>query len=66
MGYDDIELAAYVSPALTTIRQDTEMLGTRAAEILIASIDGKGQAKEALMLPVEVVVRDSCAPPGGE
>ncbi|MNO21260.1 HTH-type transcriptional repressor PurR [compost metagenome] len=66
IGYDDIEIAAYVSPALTTIRQDTEMLGTRAAEILIASIDGKGQAKEALMLPVEVVVRDSCAPPGGE
>ncbi|KWX71682.1 LacI family transcriptional regulator [Paenibacillus riograndensis] len=66
MGYDDIELAAYVSPALTTIRQDTEMLGTRAAEILIASIDGKGQDKEALMLPVEVVVRDSCAQPGRE
>ncbi|OKP86528.1 LacI family transcriptional regulator [Paenibacillus helianthi] len=66
IGYDDIELAAYVSPALTTIRQDTEKLGTRAAEILLASIDGKGQAKEALMLPVEVVVRDSCAPLGGQ
>ncbi|OKQ00035.1 LacI family DNA-binding transcriptional regulator [Paenibacillus sp. P46E] len=66
IGYDDIELAAYVSPALTTIRQDTEKLGTRAAEILLASIDGKGQEKEALMLPVEIVVRDSCAPPGGE
>lgn len=66
IGYDDIELAAYVSPALTTIRQDTERLGTRAAEILLASIDGKGQEKEALMLPVELVVRNSCAPPGGE
>ncbi|MBW4085279.1 LacI family DNA-binding transcriptional regulator [Paenibacillus sp. S150] len=66
IGYDDIELAGYVSPALTTIRQDTALLGTRAAEILLASIDGKGQGQEALLLPVEVVVRDSCAPPGGD
>lgn len=63
MGYDDIELARYVTPALTTIRQDTANLGTRAAEILLASIDGNQQEMEALVLPVEVVVRDSCAPP---
>ncbi|MEK4062145.1 MULTISPECIES: LacI family DNA-binding transcriptional regulator [Paenibacillus] len=66
MGYDDIELARYVTPALTTIRQDTANLGTRAAEILLASIDGNRQGMEALVLPVEVVVRDSCAPPGNE
>lgn len=64
MGYDDIELARYVTPALTTVRQDTEHLGTRAAEVLLASIDGSRQDMEALVLPVEVVVRDSCAPPG--
>jgi LacI family transcriptional regulator len=66
MGYDDIELAGYVTPALTTIRQDTSMLGTKAAEILLSSIDGSREDKEALVLPVEVVVRESCAPPGGE
>ncbi|MHA6532330.1 LacI family DNA-binding transcriptional regulator [Paenibacillus sp. BAC0078] len=65
MGYDDIELAGYVTPALTTVRQDTELLGTRAAEILLASIDGNREKKEKLTLPVEVVVRESCAPPGG-
>lgn len=66
MGYDDIELAQYVTPALTTIRQNTELLGTRAAEILLASIDGSQEEKEALIIPVEVVVRESCAPPGRE
>ncbi|WP_019913923.1 LacI family DNA-binding transcriptional regulator [Paenibacillus sp. HW567] len=65
MGFDDIELAGYVTPALTTVRQDTELLGTRAAEILLASIDGNREKKETLTLPVEVVVRESCAPPGG-
>lgn len=64
MGYDDIELARYVTPALTTVRQDTANLGTRAAEILLASIDRKGTGMEAIVLPVEVVVRESCAPPG--
>ncbi|MFF2909404.1 LacI family DNA-binding transcriptional regulator [Paenibacillus sp. NPDC057934] len=66
MGYDDIELARYVTPALTTVRQDTELLGRRAAEILLAAIDKIPDGKEALALPVEVIVRDSCAPPGNK
>jgi DNA-binding LacI/PurR family transcriptional regulator len=63
MGYDDIELARYVTPALTTVRQDTALLGSQAAEILLAAIDRTPDNKEALALPVEVVIRDSCAPP---
>lgn len=63
MGYDDIELAGYVTPALTTVRQNTELLGTRAAELLLASMNGPGTAQEALVLPVEIIVRNSCAAP---
>ena len=66
VGYDDIELARYVTPALTTVRQDTALLGSQAAEILLAAIDRTPDGKEALALPVEVVIRDSCAPPNGE
>ncbi|NUU60237.1 LacI family DNA-binding transcriptional regulator [Paenibacillus agri] len=66
MGYDDIELARYVTPALTTVKQDTELLGSRAAEILLAAIDKIPDGKEALALPVEVIVRDSCASPANE
>jgi LacI family transcriptional regulator len=64
MGYDDIELARYVTPALTTVRQDTASLGIRAAEVLLASVDRKGNGMEAIVLPVEVIERESCAPPG--
>ncbi|OBZ10558.1 LacI family transcriptional regulator [Bacillus sp. FJAT-27264] len=66
MGYDDIELARYVTPALTTVRQDTELLGSQAAEILLAAIDKIPDGKVALALPVEVIVRDSCASPANE
>lgn len=61
VGYDDIELARYLAPALTTVRQDTELLGAEAAEILISAIDGVRTAKEQLMLPAELIVRNSCA-----
>lgn len=66
MGYDDVELAGYVTPALTTVRQDTELLGSRAAELLLAAIEGGSGEKAAVVLPVEVVVRESCAPPAVE
>lgn len=64
MGYDDIELAGYVTPALTTVRQNTELLGTRAAELLLASMNDHHTVQEALVLPVEIIVRNSCAAPG--
>jgi len=63
IGYDDIDLAEYVTPALTTIRQDTEILGSRAADILLSSIEGGQVDKEAILIPVELVERESCAPP---
>ncbi|MDQ0196217.1 LacI family DNA-binding transcriptional regulator [Paenibacillus wynnii] len=63
MGYDDVDLARYVSPALTTVRQDTALLGSRAAEVLFDTINGSEKGLEALVLPTQVIVRDSCAPP---
>lgn len=62
MGYDDIDLAEYVTPALTTVRQDTEMLGSQAADILLATIEGKQLIKKAISIPVEIIERESCAP----
>ncbi|MWC29148.1 LacI family DNA-binding transcriptional regulator [Paenibacillus sp. MMS18-CY102] len=59
IGFDDIELASYVTPALTTIRQDTKLLGTKAAEILIESIESVRSIVN-IVLPVELVIRESC------
>ncbi|WP_068615086.1 LacI family DNA-binding transcriptional regulator [Paenibacillus tuaregi] len=62
IGFDDIEMAKYLTPALTTIRQDTYLLGKTAAEMLISSIvnaDAKGGAQDVI-LPTELVIRESC------
>jgi LacI family transcriptional regulator len=60
VGFDDIQLAELVSPALTTIRQDKRALGAAAARSLVQLIDGTETALHLSVLPVELVVRDSC------
>jgi LacI family transcriptional regulator len=60
VGFDDIQLAEHVSPALTTIRQDKRALGAAAARSLVQLIDETETALHVSVLPVELVVRDSC------
>jgi LacI family transcriptional regulator len=60
VGFDDIQLAELVSPALTTIRQDKRALGAAAARSLVQLIDDAETAPHVSVLPVELVVRESC------
>lgn len=65
VGFDDIRLSSYIRPRLTTVRQDIFQLGARAAEILIdqfTSDTAVGVLQE--IMPVDLVVRESTAPPG--
>lgn len=71
-GFDDLELAQIVSPALTTVHVPHRQMGTMAANALIEMIEGKsreGQPKESqakvtsVALPVEVMTRASLGPP---
>jgi len=59
VGYDDIEVCRYTHPALTTIRQDTLLLGRMAADTIIECIR-EGCAPREQILPVSLIVRDSC------
>jgi len=58
-GWDDIEVARYVAPALTTVRQPTRLLGARAAELLFERIE-RGSTPSSEVLSTELVVRASC------
>lgn len=60
IGFDNIEWSRYGLPPLTTIRQRRAALGQRAAETLLAALDGQSPAAEVI-LPVELLVRDSTA-----
>ena len=65
VGFDDIQLAELVSPALTTIRQDKRGLGAAAARSLVQMIDDSAAVPPVWTLPVELVVRDSCGARAG-
>jgi LacI family transcriptional regulator len=60
VGFDDIQLAELVSPALTTVRQDKRALGVAAARSLVQLIDDTDTVPHVSVLPVELVVRQSC------
>jgi hypothetical protein len=60
-GFDDIPLAAYVRPTLTTMRVPIDELGRRAVTQLTAAIAAPGTMRaKATTLPTELVVRESC------
>jgi DNA-binding LacI/PurR family transcriptional regulator len=65
VGFDDTRVAAYLRPALTTVRQPLEEIGCQAVELLLAKAAGKAQGVEKTRMFVEpqLVVRDSCKPP---
>lgn len=69
VGYDDTRLAAAVSPPLTTVRQDFVAKGQAAARALIAAMDaaqrGEPVPAEDIIVPVELVVRESTGRPRG-
>lgn len=62
VGFDDIDLAEYVAPKLTTVAQPIEEIGLRVAELLVRRINQPTTAPTKTILPVKLVVRDSTAP----
>jgi LacI family transcriptional regulator len=64
VGFDDIPSAAFQNPALTTIRQPLQTMGTLAVEHLLGRISGKKPADESDTVTVEpeLVIRNSTAP----
>lgn len=63
VSVDDIALAAYASPALTTVRQPFEAMGRAAALQLITRLDGGERIGEVPDVHPELVIRASTAPP---
>jgi DNA-binding LacI/PurR family transcriptional regulator len=65
IGFDDNPLATQVRPALTTVRQDVKEKGRAAAAALTAALGRSHPTGEDLhrLLPAELVIRDSTAPP---
>jgi LacI family transcriptional regulator len=60
-GFDDVPIARYVTPHLTTVRVRIADLGRAALTRLVAEIAAPGQRSAELeILPCDIVVRASC------
>jgi LacI family gluconate utilization system Gnt-I transcriptional repressor len=59
VGFDDIDIASQVVPALTTIRVPRFAIGRRAAEMIQKRLAGEPVSPRVVDLGFELVVRDS-------
>ena len=65
IGFDDIPLASYFDPPLTTFRQPMQESGRRAVQLLVSKIEDPGHPPTQELLHARLVERASCAPPAG-
>lgn len=64
LSVGDTDLAAVHTPAITALRWNLEDVGRVAAELLLQRLDGSGDSGPSqALLPVDLVLRDSCAAP---
>ena len=59
-GFDDIPLARYMNPPLSTVHVDISQLGERAAALLLSSLLQGARPRQQLQLSTTLVIRSSC------
>lgn len=59
VGFDDVPLASYSDPPLTTIRQPLREMGELAARLLLAHLAGEPLPELATTIPTSLIVRAS-------
>jgi DNA-binding LacI/PurR family transcriptional regulator len=62
VGCDDT-VGTWLSPALTTTREFPEQLGKQLVELVRKRIAMPDQPPQCVMIPTELIKRDSCGPP---
>jgi LacI family transcriptional regulator len=63
VGFDDLPVAQWVGPPLTTVRQPLIDMATVAAEMVVAMAAGDPLPQPRVELATELVIRESTAPP---
>ncbi len=60
VGFDDVPLARYLDPPLSTVRLPANELATRASQMLIQIIQGDPPSQRQVLLESQLIVRQSC------
>lgn len=66
ISFDNTPLAHFAQPSLTAIDQPIAATTSKAVELIIAAKKGEGTPARLTVVPAELVVRDSVAPPPGK
>ncbi|MFZ6026318.1 MAG: LacI family DNA-binding transcriptional regulator [Chloroflexota bacterium] len=61
-GYDDIPLAKYLVPRLSTASKDGERMGREATRLLLARLQDPGRPPQQVRLPARLILRESTGP----
>lgn len=63
VGFDDVPIAAALTPPLTTVRQPLSEMGLRATQMLVDLIQEPEKPQRGTVLPTTLIIRGSTAPP---
>ena len=59
VGFDDLEISQYLTPGLTTVKQQISLKGQKAVDLLLKHIENPSLPKQEEILPLELVERGS-------
>ncbi len=62
VGYDDIPMARFLVPRLTTVTKDISMLGRAAVKLLLARINEPERPPQVEQHPARLIIRESTGP----
>ena len=63
VGFDDVDIAKALTPALTTVRQPLEEMGQATSSLLFRLLGGQRVEVTRIELSTRLIVRSSTAPP---
>jgi DNA-binding LacI/PurR family transcriptional regulator len=62
VGFDDVDVSAYINPPLTTVHQPIRRKGEEAVRLLLAAIERRAPGRDHLRLDTHLVIRASTGP----
>lgn len=62
VGYDDIAMARYLEPRLSSASKNGEKMGREAVRLLLARMQDREQPRQEIRIPARLIVRESIGP----
>lgn len=62
VGFDNLDIASYMAPTLTTVHESSYLMGSAACQLLLERIEQPEDTPRQIVLPIELRIRNSTAP----